>query len=136
MKNIFKHFLLFSAFVGIQFTQFGPVKAIDAFDAVCSQSVPAGVDKPTVCKDKIDPANNPISGNDGVILRVLGLMRIIAGALAVIYIIVSALSLISSSGDSSKLKETRDTIVYASAGLLVILIAPEIVKYFLNWVNP
>jgi Type IV secretion system pilin len=89
-------------------------------------------DTPTICKEK--PTTDPIAGSDGVILKVLGLLRIVGGALAVIYIIVSALSLISSSGDASKLKETRDTIIYASAGLIVILIAPEIVKYFLKLV--
>lgn len=107
--------------------------ALDSFDEVCKQADQANL--PTVCKDKGN-TTNPVSGNDGVIVKAVSLIRVIGGAGAVIMIIFSALTLITSNGDSSKLKKARDNILFASIGLIIMMIAPELIKFIVNWTTP
>jgi Rieske Fe-S protein len=115
--------------------------ADNPFTKVCSSKdsgTPAGAavtaDQPTICKDGASN-ENPISGNDGVILRVVGLLRVIGGAGATIMIIYSALQLVAANGDSSALKKTRDNLLFSAIGLVVLLIAPEIIAFVINKTN-
>lgn len=53
----------------------------------------------------------------------------VAGAVAVIIIIVGGIRYITSTGDSSRIKAAKDTILYATIGLVVVIIARAIVGF-------
>lgn len=53
----------------------------------------------------------------------------IAGTLAVIVLITGGVMYISSTGDSGRIKTAKDTIFYAIAGLVVVLLARVIIGF-------
>ena len=64
----------------------------------------------------------------GIALIIQDLM-IVIGSLAVIMIIAGGLQLAISSGDSKKIETARNTIIYASVGLVIAIAAYAIVTY-------
>lgn len=110
-----------------------PVLAIDPFAEVCTEATSGGT--PTVCKEP-QQTTNPVSGGDGVLLKAVKLLRVVGGAGAMIMIIFSGLRLVISNGDAGAFKKTRENILYASVGLVVVMIAPEIIKFIINWTTP
>lgn len=61
--------------------------------------------------------------------NVVEFLLIIIGVLAVIFIIIGAFKYITSAGDTAKLKQARDTILYSVAGLVVAMLAFAIVEF-------
>lgn len=78
-------------------------------------------------------ADNPLTGTDGIILKVAGIMAVITGLLAVIMIIVSGIKYITSQGDPAKIKSAHTTIIYAIIGLLVSASAGLIIAFVVDW---
>lgn len=78
----------------------------------------AGCD--TTPTDGLAPALSNIITN---VIAILGLVAVIA-------IIVGGVSYMTASGDQSKIKKAKDTILYAVIGLVVVLLSYAIV----NWV--
>ena len=72
---------------------------------------------------KIDAQKNgiePINAND-VVLGVLNTFYFIAGAAAIIVIIIAGIIYTVSDGDSSKITRAKNAIIYAVVGLAIIL---------------
>jgi hypothetical protein len=53
----------------------------------------------------------------------------VAGAVAVIILVVGGIRYITSTGDSQRIKAAKDTILYAIIGLVVVIVARAIVGY-------
>ena len=53
--------------------------------------------------------------------RILGLVYFIAGAVAVIMIIIGGMNYVLSSGDTGKLTKAKNTILYSVIGLVIVL---------------
>jgi hypothetical protein len=70
------------------------------------------------------------------IRTVINVISVLAGAVAVIMIIVGGFRYITSSGSPESTKGARNTIVYALVGLIVIAFAQLIVHFVLNSVSP
>jgi hypothetical protein len=70
---------------------------------------------------------NPISGTNGILMKAATIVSIIAGAAAVIFIIISGMRYILSAGDAAKAAQARNSILYALAGLVVIILARSII---------
>lgn len=81
----------------------------------------------TVCQT--NTTNDPIAGADGVILRAARIISIIAGAAAVIVIVLSGIRYITSAGDPSQISQAKNGIIFAVVGLLVILLAQPILNF-------
>lgn len=62
----------------------------------------------------------------------LNLFSAIVGIIAVVMIIVAGIQYITSSGDSGKATNARNTILYAVIGLVVVALAQIIVKFVLE----
>lgn len=75
---------------------------------------------------------NPVAGSNGVLLRVVRIVSIIAGIAAVIMMMVGGFMYITSNGDASKATTGRNTIIYAVVGLLVIALGQAIITLFVN----
>jgi len=90
-----------------------------------------------VCTDKT--TKDPITGSDGVLARVTNFIGFIAGATAVIVILVSALRFVLSGSDISSgsrtdtdVENARHTLVNALIGLAIIALARQIILFMLS----
>lgn len=72
-------------------------------------------------------SDDPITGPNGIIMKIANLIAFAAGAIAVFMILFSAFRLIKSGGDSGKVTVARETIIYSLVGLVVIIAARLIV---------
>jgi type IV secretory pathway VirB2 component (pilin) len=84
----------------------------------------AGVDCSSSSK-----ATAPLQISVGTITNTL---LTVAGAIAVIIIVVGGIRYITSNGDSGAVKQAKDTILYAIIGLIVVIVAYAIVHYVIG----
>ena len=119
--------LLFAVFfAGLQ-----PARAYDVFDSsVCSTS--EAKKQSAVCNS---PNNDPISGDNGLIIKIANIISVIAGGAAVIIIIYGSIKFIVSAGDSAKVKSARDTVLYALIGIAVIVLSRTLVIFVVKKLN-
>ena len=85
-----------------------------------------------ICLDGESP---PDQVNDGIIARVANILAFVASVIAVIIIIIAGIIMITSGGDSAKVKKSRDTIIYAAIGLVVIVLSRTIVVFIFERVG-
>lgn len=69
------------------------------------------------------------TGLFSVIRTVIQVMLTIAGAVAVIMIIIGGIRYVTSAGDQSDVKAAKDTILYAVVGLVITIMAYAVVTY-------
>lgn len=79
-----------------------------------------------VCTDQ-KKTTDPVAGSQGVLLKIVNLLAIIAGIAAVIIIIIAGLKFVQSGGNSESVTSARRTLIYASVGLIVILLARALI---------
>ena len=85
------------------------------------------------CKGNCSDTGLPGSTvTNGTISNLLQIAFGIIGAVAVLYIVIAALQLITSGGNPESAKKARETIIYAVIGLIVAVSAEAIVTFFLN----
>lgn len=84
-----------------------------------------------VCRDK-DPANDPLTGANGLLQKITNIVAIIAGAAAVIIIIISGLRYITSGGDSNAVSNAKNALIGALIGLTVIVLARALISFVLR----
>lgn len=85
-----------------------------------------------VCADNTTGTDDPISGHHGVLLKVVNIISIIAGAAAIILLIVAGLRYVLSNGDSNSINGAKSTIVNALVGIIVIALARSLIVYVLG----
>lgn len=84
------------------------------------------------------PAANNAEGTDrvnNIITTVVNIFSAIVGIVSVIMIIYGGFKYITSGGDSSKVTEAKNTIIYAVIGLVVVALAQFIVQFVLDRVT-
>lgn len=69
-------------------------------------------------------------GGSAIVPRVINLMLFIVGVLAVIMLIWGGIRYVISGGDATKVKDAKNTILYAIVGLIVAILGYAVV----NWV--
>lgn len=80
-----------------------------------------------VCKNGLT-TNNPLTGKDGLVIRITRVIAFVAGAGAVIIIMLSGFRYVTSNGDATKATQARNGIIYALVGLIVIISAQFIIS--------
>lgn len=70
-----------------------------------------------------------------IIKSLITTLSIVVGAVAVVMIIVGGFKFITSGGDADGTKKARNTIIYAAAGLVVIILAQSIVYFVFRKAN-
>lgn len=99
---------------------------------------PEGNPATDVCAQKPDaPAcsgdgEDNITGTDGIILRAAGLVALLASVAAVIGMMIAGMMMISANGDSSKISNARQMIIYTAVGLVVVFVARTVVVFIVN----
>jgi hypothetical protein len=88
-----------------------------------------------VCQNQ---PNNPISGPNGLLLRITNLIAYIGGIAAIIVIIVGAIRFVTAGSDTSKggrvdadVENARRSIAGALIGLVIIVMAKVIITYLI-----
>jgi type IV secretory pathway VirB2 component (pilin) len=73
-----------------------------------------------------------VEANQTALNNILNAIFVILGSLAVLFIILAGLRMITSGDNPTKVSEARRQIIYASIGLIVIAMAGTIVDFILN----
>ena len=82
--------------------------------------------------DCINETADADSQFNNIITQVINIFSIIVGVIAVIMIIYGGFRYITSGGDSGKVGDAKNTILYAIIGLVLVALAQFIVKFVLN----
>ncbi len=105
-----------------------PVYAFDVFGGSCN----GAASDSAVCQEKANGTTNPLTGSNGLLIKIANIVAIVAGLVAVFIIILSGWKYITSGGDSSKIQSAKSTIMYAVIGLVVIALADVIIGFVLS----
>lgn len=92
-----------------------------------------GTGSSAVCTDVNNAGSTP---DDPVVKTLRGITTIvatIAGAGAILLILVGSIQYITSGGDSNKINNAKNTIVYALIGVLVIALAATIIEFVIGY---
>jgi hypothetical protein cdiviTM7_00647 len=71
-------------------------------------------------------------GDNGVFSRITNTVLLIVGLISVIMLVYGGLRYILSGGDSKKVTDAKNTVLYAIIGLIISLLAYSIVNFVLN----
>lgn len=81
-----------------------------------------------ICQENAQ-GDDPVTGADGVIVTAGNIVAGVTAIIAVVVIIVAGITMTLSGGDSSKVQKSRDAIIYAAIGLVVVALARAIVVF-------
>ena len=84
------------------------------------------------CQGQDSSGGNPIFGQNGVATKVAQVLAIISGIVSVVVIVMGGISYITSSGNPQKTASAKNTILFASIGLVVSLMAQAVVSFILS----
>jgi len=100
---------------------------------------PLAMDAPVFANAKSEVTNGISSVNDGnstdlpsFITNIVNILLFLAGAIAVIVIIIGGIRYVMSSGDAGQVQSAKNTILYAVVGLVVVIMAYAIVNFVIN----
>jgi hypothetical protein len=99
-------------------------------ESVCQK---AGTGNSSVCATN---GSDPITGTNGVLVKVTRLIATIAGVIAVIIMITGGIMYITSNGDPGKITTAKNTLIYAAVGLVIIALAQTLIVFVINRVAP
>lgn len=80
-----------------------------------------------VCNSK--ETTNPLTGDNGLIIKVTNIVALVAGAAAVILIVIGGIRFMTAGGDSQKITDARKTVTGALIGIAVIVLARTIIVF-------
>lgn len=92
----------------------------------------AAISSSNACGDSSSCNTGLPQTNAGQITNILQIVFGVAGALALLIIIIAALRFITSNGDPQGVAQARNTIIYAAIGLVVCIFAEVIVSFVLT----
>jgi hypothetical protein len=75
---------------------------------------------------------DPLTGKNGIIVKATNILAFVSGVAAIVIIIIAGISFMTSSGDAAKAGKARMSIIYASAGLVIIVLARAIVTFIVS----
>lgn len=81
---------------------------------------------------RADGMPTELIGDNGVFSRLTNTILLIVGLISVIMLVYGGLRYILSGGDSKKVTDAKNTILYAIIGLIISLLAFAIVNFVLN----
>lgn len=130
MKHkIVKTFLMLFAAFFFALSPIAPTFATQCSSKVCSGSYPDSVKAACGCsKTNSDKLPN-------VIINIINAVIGISGLIAVVFIVIGGVNYMTSTGDPSKIKKAKDTILYAIIGLVICALSFAIVNWAVGAIN-
>lgn len=96
----------------------------EPLEEVCKNNPEAAV-----CSgSSLNPREDPVAST---LENVVNVVALVSGIIAVIIIVIAGFRFVLSNGDSTKVTNARNTIIYTAIGLIVIILARQIVAFFL-----
>lgn len=86
------------------------------------------IEKVTLTPEDVN-LTSPATANNATLQDALGIVYFVAGIVCVVIIIMGGVRYTLSGGDSGKVASAKNTIIYAVAGLVVILIAASVTQF-------
>ena len=121
----------------VLFVQPQPAHAYDPFrsvkpgvEGVCTNTRGVKTSTSTACA--APTSSNPLLGPQGLLIRAIRILAIVAGIAAVIVIIIGGIQYVTGGGDSKNVSNAKNTILYALIGLVVIVAAQSIISFVLS----
>lgn len=113
-----------------------PVHAAGLFDGSVDQAcngvnVPADESQATGCTSSNDQSGRVTS----ILTTVLNILSFVVGVVAVIMIIIGGIRFVTSQGESSSTALARNTIIYATVGLVIAVVAQVLVHFVIGRVS-
>ncbi len=99
-------------------------KVLFAANAQCSGL--QAIDSTAACN------GSALTGKVGTVINVL---FYVAGAVAIIIMIIGGIRYITSTGDGKRIQASKDTILYAIAGLIIVILARAIVGFVVGQIG-
>jgi hypothetical protein len=124
VQFIFAAALLTPLLTGVANAQFNPI------ETSCE-----GVTDSAVCNEANGgqvPGEQPLVGENGILTTATNILSLVAGIIAVIIIVVAGIQMTLSGGDGQKVSNSRNTIIYAAVGIVVIVFARALVLFIIN----
>jgi len=117
--------------MGVGFALTVPVHAADStakdnIKEICKNNP----NNSAVCEDLNDP--NPEGRMTSTTQNIINLLLFVAGTIAIIVIVVSAIQFSASHGDSNAASKARQNLTYAVVGLVIAISAFAIVNFVLS----
>lgn len=81
---------------------------------------------------RADGMPTELIGDNGVFSRITNTVLLIVGLISVIMLVYGGLRYILSGGDSKKVTDAKNTILYAIIGLIISMLAYAIIHFVLN----
>ena len=81
---------------------------------------------------RADGMPTELIGDNGVFSRITNTVLLIVGLISVIMLVYGGLRYILSGGDSKKVTDAKNTVLYAIIGLIISMLAYAIVNFVLN----
>ena len=109
------------------------IGAIEAFPVSNTSQIACSGDVgdfSAVCKR--GGTHNPISGPNGILVKVTRVIAYMGGAAAIILLIVGSIRLMTSSGDANKAAGARATVINALVGLAIIGLSTAILTFVIE----
>lgn len=102
-----------------------------------SSSISEGINATSDGTSSGSNCNSPGAQNDlnALATKVVNILSVIVGIIAVIMIIFGGFRYITSGGDSSNVSSAKNTLIYAIVGLVIVALAQFIVHFVLASVN-
>ena len=125
LSKIITSTIMIAAFCALGLNAFTPFTPAFADDSICNN--------PHV-DDQIKAASGcPSTGTSddlpNVVQGIVNAIILIAGVIAVVFIIYGGIQYMTSAGDAGKTKKAKDTILYAAIGLIICALAFAIVNF-------
>jgi hypothetical protein len=98
--------------------------SVFATDDVCESSASAEIKEAAGCSG----SGNLTTGITNILNAIIGVI----GLVAVIFIIIGGVNYMTSNGDPQKTKKAKDTILYATIGLIICALAFAIVNFVIR----
>lgn len=124
------------------FTMLLPGLAVPAIGGIAFADIQAdlctGVDAaaaPTGASCATPTEGTGTSGVKAIAARIVTIFSIIVGAISIIMIIYGGFRYITSGGDSGKVGNAKNTLLYALVGLIIVALAQLIVRFVLTQTN-
>lgn len=100
---------------------------------VCNDGNTSGTNASTtaVCEDvnSQSSSDNPVIG---IIRAAVEVISYIAGAAVIILILVSSIRFLTSSGDSGKVSQAKNGLIYALVGIIIVAFSQAIISFVLD----
>lgn len=85
---------------------------------------------------RCDGCPENLFGDDGIVKDITNKVLLVVGVVAVIMLIIGGIRYMTSGGDSKKVTDAKNTVLYAIIGLIIVILSAAIVNFVTNTLSP